>query len=257
MSSNIVFDGNGGGRVWVVNQDNNSVSVFNAATNAKLAEIAVGAGPRTLAVAPNGTVWVTNKHAATISVIDPATMSVSQTLRVAVRLAALRHRVRAHRRIRLRRARSAAARCSSSTRPAARCSPASSVGRNPRHVSVNADGTLVYVSRFVTPPLPGESHGAGAAGGRRRRSGGGVRGHHDGVEHHHARATATSRTSRSRAAACRTTWAPSRCRPTASSAWVPSKQDNVAARHAAQRREPQLPEHGARDRLAHRPRHRR
>ena len=60
-----------GGRVWVVNQDNNSVSVFDAATNAKLAEIAVGAAPRTLAVAPNGSVWVTNKHAATISVIDP------------------------------------------------------------------------------------------------------------------------------------------------------------------------------------------
>ena len=38
----------------MVNQDNNTVSVFDAATNAKLAEIAVGAGPRTLAVAPNG-----------------------------------------------------------------------------------------------------------------------------------------------------------------------------------------------------------
>jgi hypothetical protein len=31
------------------------------------------------------------------------------------------------------------------------------LGKNPRHVSVNADGTLVYVSRFITPPLPGES----------------------------------------------------------------------------------------------------
>ena len=79
MSSNIVFDGNGG-RVWVANQDNNTVSVFNAATNAKLAEVAVGAGPRTLAVAPNGSVWVTNKHAATISVIDPSTLTVSQTV---------------------------------------------------------------------------------------------------------------------------------------------------------------------------------
>ena len=29
-------------------------------------------------------------------------------------------------------------------------------GPNPRHVSVNADGTSVYVSRFITPPLPGE-----------------------------------------------------------------------------------------------------
>ena len=31
------------------------------------------------------------------------------------------------------------------------------VGPNPRHVSVSADGSRVYVSRFITPPLPGES----------------------------------------------------------------------------------------------------
>ena len=43
------------------------------------------------------------------------------------------------------------------------------VGPNPRHVSVNSDGTLVYVSRFVTPPLPGESTALGAAGLRGRR----------------------------------------------------------------------------------------
>ena len=34
-----------GNRVWVVNQDNDSVTVFNAATNAKVAEITVGIGP--------------------------------------------------------------------------------------------------------------------------------------------------------------------------------------------------------------------
>jgi len=48
QSGNITFSS---GRVWVVNQDNNSVSVFDSSTNAKLKEIAVGAGPRTLAVA--------------------------------------------------------------------------------------------------------------------------------------------------------------------------------------------------------------
>ena len=31
-------------------------------------------------MAPNGSVWVTNKHAATISVIDPSTLTVSQTV---------------------------------------------------------------------------------------------------------------------------------------------------------------------------------
>jgi hypothetical protein len=30
------------------------------------------------------------------------------------------------------------------------------VGANPRHLSLNADGTHLYVSRFITPPLLGE-----------------------------------------------------------------------------------------------------
>ena len=155
ISSNIVFDGNGG-RVWVANQDNNSVSVFNAATNARLAEVAVGSGPRTLAVAPDGSVWVTNKHAATISIINPSTLSVSRTLTlpyasqpfgiafaptggfafVALEATGTLLKLDA---------------ASGATIAAL------NVGRNPRHVSVNADGTLVYVSRFITPALPGES----------------------------------------------------------------------------------------------------
>ncbi len=168
MSSNIIFDGStAGGRVWVANQDNNSVTVFNAATNAKLAEIAVGAGPRTLAAAPNGSVWVANKHAETISVINPATFGVSQTITLPfasqpfgiafaptggfafVALEAKGELLKLD--------------------AATGATLASlNVGKNPRHVSVNSDGTSVYVSRFITPPLPGE-HAAlvqpGAAGG--------------------------------------------------------------------------------------------
>jgi DNA-binding beta-propeller fold protein YncE len=34
-----------------------------------------------------------------------------------------------------------------------------SVGPNPRHLSIRADSTNVYVSRFITPPLPGEGTG--------------------------------------------------------------------------------------------------
>ena len=47
---------------------------------ALLAEIAVGTAPRSLAIAPNGRVWVTNKLAGTVSVIDPATLGVVQIL---------------------------------------------------------------------------------------------------------------------------------------------------------------------------------
>ncbi len=167
MSSNIVFDSHAGGRVWVANQDNNSVSVFNASTNGKLAEIAVGAGPRTLAVAPNGNVWVANKHAATISVINASTLTVAQTLALpfasqpygvafaptgGVAYVALEARGQL---LKLDAASGAVL-------------GSLDVGRHVRHVAVNSDGTQVYVSRFITPPLPGESTGLvqpGDAGG--------------------------------------------------------------------------------------------
>ena len=68
-SSSIAIENIGGGdpRLWVVNPDNDSVSVFNLASGAKLAEVAVGTAPRTLAVAANGRVFVANKASATLS----------------------------------------------------------------------------------------------------------------------------------------------------------------------------------------------
>ena len=163
MSSNIVFDGSNGGRVWVANQDNDSVSVFSAATNARIAEIAVGAGPRTLAVAANGDVWVANKHAATISIIDPATLAVTRTLSlpfasqpfgIAFAPSGGPAYVALEARGELLKLDATSGAVLGSV----------NVGSNVRHIAVNSDGTLVYVSRFITQPLPGESHRAGAAG---------------------------------------------------------------------------------------------
>ncbi len=70
----------GASRVWVVNPDNDSVSVLDADTHSLLAEISVGAGPRSVAVAPDGRVWVTNKTSATLSIIDADALSVAQTV---------------------------------------------------------------------------------------------------------------------------------------------------------------------------------
>ena len=154
MSSNIVFDGSTN-RVWVVNQDNNSVSVFNAATNSRLAEIPVGSGPRTLAVAPNGNVWVANKHAATISMINPATLAVVQTrsLPFASQPFGIAFAPTGGFAFVTLEASGTLLKLDAVTGATV---ASLAVGRNPRQVSVNADGTIVYVSRFITPPLPGE-----------------------------------------------------------------------------------------------------
>jgi YVTN family beta-propeller protein len=156
-SSSLAFEPRptGNPRLWVVNQDNDSVTVFDAVTNAKLGEIAVGTAPRTIAVAPNGRVWVTNRQSATISVIDPGTLAVASTISLPrasqpyglafvpggahafVVLGATGQLVKLD---------------------AVSLAQAGSVdvGPNPRHLAIGPGGT-VYVSRFITPPLPGES----------------------------------------------------------------------------------------------------
>ena len=161
ISGNIAFDDRPTGvdRVWVVNQDHNSVSAFNAATNAKLATLTVGAAPRGLAVRSNGEVWVTNKQGASISVIDSATLAVTRTIAlpfasqpfgivadpagstVYVALEALGQVLKLD---------------------AATGSVLASldVGPNVRHLSLSGDGARLYASRFITPPLPGESTAA-------------------------------------------------------------------------------------------------
>jgi YVTN family beta-propeller protein len=156
-SSNIAIETPAAGnqRLWVVNQDNDSVSVFDAVTRTRLGEVAVGASPRALAVAGDGSVWVTNKQGASISVINPATRTVSRTIALPrgsqpfgmamapganvayVALEATGQLLRFD------------------TATFAQTG-AVGVGANPRHVSVAADGASVYVSRFITPPLPGE-----------------------------------------------------------------------------------------------------
>lgn len=164
-SSNILFQTVGaqtvgaGSRLWVVNQDQDSVSLFDAASLTRLAEVPVGRSPRSLAVSGVGQVWVTNQRSASISVIDPVTRRVVRSVALPrasqpygivmspdgelayVVLAGsgrvLRYRTRSY-----------------------ALSGAVDVGPDPRQVSVSADGLTLLVSRFITPPQPGESTAA-------------------------------------------------------------------------------------------------
>ena len=158
-SSSIAFEDRPAGtndRVWCVNPDNDSVAVFDAVTRARAAEINVGTAPRALAIAPDGRVWVSNVESSTISIISPSTLTVVQTLTLA-----------------------RAARpfgiafdpdgtdgwvACEGTGLLLRMNPTTgtqsaslNVGLNARHLSVTANSSRVLVSRFITPPLPGES----------------------------------------------------------------------------------------------------
>lgn len=157
-STSVAFElpASGAARVWVVNQDNDSVTAFDAASGNKLAEVAVGTAPRTIALAPDGMLWVTNQQSASISVIDPATRSVSRTIalpRASQPYGVVMAPTGGYAYVSL-----------GATGQLRKIDVATSstigtlaVGNHPRHLSISGDGNTVYVSRFITPPLPGES----------------------------------------------------------------------------------------------------
>lgn len=157
-SASIVFEDrtSANDRLWCVNPDNDSVSVFDAVTRARVAEIAVGTAPRSLAIAPDGRIWVVNAGAASISIVSPTTLAIVQTVTLprAARPFGVAFDPDGS---------DAWVACEASGQ-LLRLNPTSgaqigslAVGANVRHVSVSADSTRVFVSRFVTPPLPGES----------------------------------------------------------------------------------------------------
>ena len=153
VSSNLAL---GGGRLWVVNQDNDTVSVFNTANRQKLAEIPVGTAPRAIALAPNGEAWVANRRSANISVIDPATMSVSRTISLP-RASQPYGLVFAPDGLAAYVALEAIGRVARLDPSTGAELVSAAVGPRPRHLSVTANSNRLLVARFVTPALSGES----------------------------------------------------------------------------------------------------
>ncbi len=161
VSSNLLLEprSNANARLWVLNQDANTVSVFDAVTRTKAAEVTVGNAPRGLALAPDGSVWVTNKRSASISVISASTLSVSRT--IALPRASMPFGIA------MARASGSALVVLEGTGQLLKISTSNfavtgtlAVGGSSRHVSVAADGSTAWVSRFISPPLPGEGTNA-------------------------------------------------------------------------------------------------
>ena len=145
----------GGTRLWVVNPDNDSVGVIDTAQQIRVAEVPVGRQPRSVAVAPDGRVWVVNKGSASISVISPDTLAVVQTIALprASRPHGLAFAPAGPAYVALEAAGLVLRLDASSGAELARVA----VGPDVRHVSVSADGATLLATRFITPPLAGES----------------------------------------------------------------------------------------------------
>lgn len=145
-------------RLWVVNPDNDSVSVFDTGTPARIAEIATGAAPRSLARASDGSVWVVNRDGASISVIDPATLKVARS--IALPRASQPYGIvfapagTAYLTL------EASGRVLALDGSSGATLAALDVGASPRHLAVTGDSQRLLVARFVTPALPGEGTAA-------------------------------------------------------------------------------------------------
>lgn len=144
-----------GARLWVVNPDNDSVTVFDGTTFARLAEVTVGKAPRTLTLLPAlRQVWVANRDGASITVIDTASRSVlrtqalppaSQPWGIVAAPAGNRVYVSLEATSRVLQLDTAGATLAALDLPGA-----------PRHMAVAGNGGQLLVSRFISPPQPGE-----------------------------------------------------------------------------------------------------
>ncbi len=144
--------------IWNVNPDNATATVIEGSTLTKLAEIAVGQNPRSLAVAPDGRVWVVAKGDSSIHVINPATESVDAVIEVAAGV-----EDRSPHGIVFSPLGSVAFVAMEDSGQIAEIDVTTlevlrlvNVGLNARHIAIAQDGLTLYVSRFITPSVPGE-----------------------------------------------------------------------------------------------------
>ncbi len=217
------------GEVWNVNPDNDSVTITDPVAQSVLAEIAVPDEPRSLAIAPDGNVWVVSKGAATISVIDPVARSTVQMYLLDVGsqphglamgpssgFVALE----------------ATGEVLSVDTITGSILQRASVGNRPRHVALDASASNLFVSLFVTPPLPGEAtadpvvdDGTNIYGGKVLVLDPATLGVSTTIDLQHSNRLVSEHSG----PGVPNYLGPAVISPDGSSAWVPSKQDNILA----------------------------
>ncbi|MGB7301036.1 MAG: galactose oxidase-like domain-containing protein [Burkholderiaceae bacterium] len=146
----------GADRIWTVNPDQGSVSVIDSQTNNRIAEVAVGTEPSSLASDSAGKVFVVNKESASVSVVSTASLTVVDTINL--KAGSAPHGIvidpatnsayvvlEAYRRL---------VKIDLDTNT---ITTELVIGSNPRHIAISADGSELWLPRFITPTVSGES----------------------------------------------------------------------------------------------------
>jgi len=143
-------------RVFIVNPDNDTVSVINALSGDLINEINVDDEPRSIAIGNDNQVYVVNKAAATVSIIDSNSLSVTGTL--SLPKASRPHGIvidSATQTAYI--ALEAAGQILKIALPSGQTQGIANVGPTPRELALSADGTTLYAPRFITLPVDGEN----------------------------------------------------------------------------------------------------
>ena len=154
QASTIVVD-EARGRVWSVNPDHDSVTAIDVRRLVKLFEARTGDHPRTLAIAPDGTVWVVNQDDASLSILDGDTGRTRK--RVALPYASRPYGIAFNPRgdaayVTLQ----AVGRLLRVDAQGSRVTATVDVGPTPRGLAVTADGNRILVTRYISPQDRGE-----------------------------------------------------------------------------------------------------
>ncbi len=153
-SSTIILD-RSATQVWNVNPDNDSVTAINAVTLAKMFEAPVGHQPRTLAQAPDGSIWVVNQGDDTISVLDANTGASLGTIPLppgSRPYGIVFHPDRHSAFVSL----YATGRIARLDVQARSLAAQVDVGPTPRGLALSHDGSRLFVTRYISPDTHGE-----------------------------------------------------------------------------------------------------
>ena len=219
------------GQVWNVNPDNDTVTVITDLASATKSELPADDRPISVQVAPSGDVWVVNRESATIAVYDPVGLSRAATISLAAGSAPEGLAFHAGENVAfvMQEATGDLVKLDASTGAVL---GSVYVGRDARHVSVTGDGSRVLVTRFITPTLPNEWTGAPVVEFGDQKYGGEV----VIVEPFSMTVQSTAVLEHSERGVSEHTGpgvpnylGPAVVSPDGTSAWVPSKQDNILA----------------------------